>query len=74
MSQKKPTLGRGLADLLGQTALRPATPVPVHAPAPAANGAVTSPSGAGPAASVVIALSLSPETKGKVLVAELQVA
>jgi ParB family transcriptional regulator, chromosome partitioning protein len=50
MSQKKPTLGRGLADLLGQTALRPATPVPVHAPAPAANGAATSPSGAGPAA------------------------
>jgi ParB family transcriptional regulator, chromosome partitioning protein len=38
MSQKKPTLGRGLADLLGQTSLRSATPVPVHAPAPAANG------------------------------------
>jgi ParB family transcriptional regulator, chromosome partitioning protein len=33
MTQKKPTLGRGLADLLGQTSLRPATPVPVHAPA-----------------------------------------
>ena len=42
MSQKKPTLGRGLADLLGQSALRPATPVPVHAPA--ANGTATSPS------------------------------
>src|SRR5215472_8327210 len=39
MSQKKPTLGRGLADLLGQSALRPAaTPVPIHAPAPTANG------------------------------------
>jgi ParB family chromosome partitioning protein len=42
MSQKKPTLGRGLADLLGQSALRPATPVPIHAPAPAANGTVPS--------------------------------
>jgi ParB family chromosome partitioning protein len=31
MSQKKPTLGRGLADLLGQT-LRPVAPVPVHVP------------------------------------------
>jgi ParB family chromosome partitioning protein len=45
MSQKKPTLGRGLADLLGQSVLRPATPVPVHAPA--ANGTAASP---GPAA------------------------
>jgi ParB family transcriptional regulator, chromosome partitioning protein len=50
MSQKKPTLGRGLADLLGQSALRPATPVPVHAPATAANGTATSPAGAGAAA------------------------
>ena len=47
MSQKKPTLGRGLADLLGQSALRPATPVPVHAPATAANGTATSPGPAG---------------------------
>ena len=42
MSQKKPTLGRGLADLLGQSALRPTTPVPIHAPAPAANGTAPS--------------------------------
>jgi len=41
MSQKKPTLGRGLADLLGQSALRPAaSPVPIHAPA--ANGTAPS--------------------------------
>ncbi|MDB6042892.1 MAG: chromosome partitioning protein ParB [Gammaproteobacteria bacterium] len=33
MTQKKPTLGRGLADLLGQTAMRPA---PVGAQTPAA--------------------------------------
>jgi ParB family transcriptional regulator, chromosome partitioning protein len=32
MTQKKPTLGRGLADLLGQTSLRTATPVPVRVP------------------------------------------
>ena len=40
MSQKKPTLGRGLADLLGHTSLRPATPVPIHGPVSggAANG------------------------------------
>jgi ParB family chromosome partitioning protein len=42
MSQKKPTLGRGLADLLGQSAMRPATPVPIHAPTPAANGTAPS--------------------------------
>lgn len=45
MTQKKPTLGRGLADLLGQTSLRTATPVPVHVPttgAPA-NGTAFSP-------------------------------
>jgi ParB family chromosome partitioning protein len=36
MSQKKPTLGRGLADLLGQT-LRPAAPVAVHVPGTGAN-------------------------------------
>jgi len=54
MSQKKPTLGRGLADLLGQT-LRPAAPVSVAVPvtargtsngtAPATPGSATSPSG-----------------------------
>src|SRR5579883_154755 len=47
MSQKKPTLGRGLADLLGQT-LRPAAPlapVPVQIPGASANGAG---SGSGP--------------------------
>jgi ParB family chromosome partitioning protein len=47
MSQKKPTLGRGLADLLGHSALRPATPavaVPVHAPpTTAANGTAPAP-------------------------------
>lgn len=49
MSQKKPTLGRGLADLLGQSALRPAaTPVPIHAPA--ANGTATPSAGRGQAA------------------------
>jgi ParB family transcriptional regulator, chromosome partitioning protein len=38
MSQKKPTLGRGLADLLGQT-LRPIAPVPVQVPGAPATGA-----------------------------------
>ena len=36
MTQKKSSLGRGLADLLGQNSLRPAqsvSPVPLHAPA-----------------------------------------
>jgi len=48
MTQKKPTLGRGLADLLGHTSLRTATPVPVRAPAAGApaNG-TASPSAAG---------------------------
>src|SRR5579872_2990459 len=32
MSQKKPTLGRGLDALLGHTSKRPATPVPIHGP------------------------------------------
>lgn len=35
MIQKKPTLGRGLADLLGQSVSRPAPLVPVHGGAPA---------------------------------------
>ena len=58
MSQKKPTLGRGLADLLGHT-LRPAAPAAVHVPGPgaSANGvapgsgstASTNPGGAAPA-------------------------
>jgi ParB family transcriptional regulator, chromosome partitioning protein len=49
MSQKKPTLGRGLADLLGQSVLRPAaTPVPIHGPAPAANGTAAPSAGPGP--------------------------
>ncbi len=38
MSHKKPTLGRGLADLLGHT-LRPVPPVAVHVPGTSANGA-----------------------------------
>ena len=44
MTQKKPTLGRGLADLLGQTSLRTATPVPVHVPTTGtpANGTTSS--------------------------------
>ena len=52
MTQKKPTLGRGLADLLGHTSLRPATPVPVHAPAagPTANGTAAGVGGAANAA------------------------
>jgi ParB family transcriptional regulator, chromosome partitioning protein len=46
MSQKKPTLGRGLADLLGQT-LRPVAPVAVQVPGAPANGtAQPSPVGA----------------------------
>jgi ParB family chromosome partitioning protein len=34
MSLKKPTLGRGLADLLGQSSHRPAPLAPAHAPVP----------------------------------------
>jgi ParB family chromosome partitioning protein len=46
MTQKKSSLGRGLADLLGQNSLRPApsvAPVPLHAPATGvtANGATS---------------------------------
>ena len=41
MSQKKPTLGRGLADLLGQT-LRPVSPVAVHVPGTGATTGVPS--------------------------------
>jgi ParB family chromosome partitioning protein len=50
MTQKKSSLGRGLADLLGQTSLRTATPVPVHAPAAGspANGTASSPTAANP--------------------------
>jgi ParB family chromosome partitioning protein len=51
MTQKKPTLGRGLADLLGQTSLRTATPVPIHAPAAAspANGTASAAAAGNPA-------------------------
>jgi ParB family chromosome partitioning protein len=50
MTQKKSSLGRGLADLLGQTSLRTATPVPVHAPTAGspANGTASSPTAANP--------------------------
>ncbi|HEY3786701.1 MAG TPA: ParB/RepB/Spo0J family partition protein [Steroidobacteraceae bacterium] len=37
MMHKKPTLGRGLADLLGQTASRPAPPFASNEPAPASS-------------------------------------
>jgi ParB family transcriptional regulator, chromosome partitioning protein len=49
MTQKKPTLGRGLADLLGHTSLRPVTPVPVHPPAAGttANGTASAVSSGG---------------------------
>ena len=46
MSQKKPTLGRGLADLLGQS-LRPVTPVGVPVPT---SGATSNANGTAPAA------------------------
>ncbi len=50
MTQKKSSLGRGLADLLGQTSLRTATPVPVHAPAAGspANGTASAPAAGNP--------------------------
>ena len=50
MTQKKSSLGRGLADLLGQTSLRTATPVPVHAPVAGspANGTASSPTAGNP--------------------------
>ena len=50
MTQKKSSLGRGLADLLGQTSLRTATPVPVHAPTAGspANGTASSPTAGNP--------------------------
>jgi ParB family chromosome partitioning protein len=47
MSQKKPTLGRGLADLLGQS-LRPVTPVGVPVPT---SGATSNATGTAPGAS-----------------------
>ena len=49
MTQKKPTLGRGLADLLGHSSMRTATPVPVHAPTPA-SGSAPAAGGPGPTA------------------------
>jgi ParB family transcriptional regulator, chromosome partitioning protein len=49
MTQKKPTLGRGLADLLGHTSMRTATPVPVHAPTTGpANGTTSAPATGAP--------------------------
>ncbi len=53
MTQKKPTLGRGLADLLGQTSLRTATPVPVHVPTAGtpANGTTSAPVAGSPTGS-----------------------
>ena len=68
MSQKKPTLGRGLADLLGHTTMRPATPVPIHgnvvgshapgaAPGVGSTGAVAS---ASPAAATNAPVPLNP--------------
>jgi ParB family chromosome partitioning protein len=61
MTQKKPTLGRGLADLLGQTSLRTATPVPVHVPATGApaNGTASSPAIGAPAVTANAAASPS---------------
>ena len=52
MTQKKPTLGRGLADLLGQTSLRTAAPVPVHVPTAGtpANGTASAPAAGSPTA------------------------
>ena len=50
MSQKKPTLGRGLDALLGHTSKRPATPVPIHGPMPGgANGTSVPLAGGAPA-------------------------
>jgi ParB family transcriptional regulator, chromosome partitioning protein len=49
MTQKKSSLGRGLADLLGQNSLRPApsvSPVPLHAPATGVTPNGTTSSGA----------------------------
>ena len=43
MSDKKPALGRGLADLLGQKRASPASPAPVPLSAPAANAAAPAP-------------------------------
>jgi len=62
MSQKKPTLGRGLADLLGHTSLRPATPVSIHPPAAGNAGVGSSNAGASVtgAAGAGIAGSASP--------------
>lgn len=48
MSQKKPTLGRGLADLLGQS-MRPATPVGVPTSGPTSNANGTAPVTGAPA-------------------------
>jgi ParB family transcriptional regulator, chromosome partitioning protein len=51
MSQKKPTLGRGLDALLGHTSKRPATPVPIHGPMTGGANGTSAPVGGGPATS-----------------------
>jgi ParB family chromosome partitioning protein len=48
MSQKKPTLGRGLDALLGHTSKRPATPVPIHGPISGGANGTSAPAGGGP--------------------------
>ena len=45
MSQKKPTLGRGLDALLGHTSKRPATPVPIHGPMSGGTNGTSAPGG-----------------------------
>jgi ParB family transcriptional regulator, chromosome partitioning protein len=64
MTQKKPTLGRGLADLLGQTALRPATPIGIQVPA---LGTATGANATAPAASSTGANAPAPLTSGEEL-------
>jgi ParB family chromosome partitioning protein len=51
MSQKKPTLGRGLDALLGHTSKRPATPVPIHGPISGGANGTSAPVSGGPVAS-----------------------
>ena len=45
MSQKKPTLGRGLDALLGHASRRPATPVPIHGPMSGGANGTSAPAG-----------------------------
>jgi len=67
VTQKKPSLGRGLADLLGASRARaatPATPVPVAPGTPAATGAAGSTPAAANAAPAVPAAAASPGSPG----------